>query len=151
GATLRLNGSLSGSVGLTKTGVGVLDFGGSVGNTYSGTTTVAAGTNTLNKTAGNCFNGPLVVGDNSGAVGSAVVQMLQATQIPTVDVTINSDGLFDLNDFAETVSDLTLDGGTARSGITGTSAALTVTGAIFVNGGDSTISGLLSVSTGTRN
>ncbi len=51
---MTFSGIINGSGPLTKTGAGTLQFSGSVAspNTYSGLTTVSAGTLDLNKTAG---------------------------------------------------------------------------------------------------
>ena len=50
GSTATLNSSVSGSSGLTLSGGGNLELGGSVSNTYTGNTTVNAGSLTLNMT-----------------------------------------------------------------------------------------------------
>ena len=52
-----LAGAISGTGGLTKTGTGVLMLGGSASNTYSGDTTVTAGTLDLGKTSGYAIPG----------------------------------------------------------------------------------------------
>ena len=52
-----LAGAISGTGGLTKTGAGVLMLGGSASNTYSGDTTVTAGTLDLGKTSGYAIPG----------------------------------------------------------------------------------------------
>src|SRR5262249_26997473 len=58
-------------VGILKLGGGTLEFGGSLPNTFTGTTTVRAGTLNLNKTPGlNAIAGPLVVGDDGGGTNA---------------------------------------------------------------------------------
>ena len=70
GGTLVINGAISGSgIGLTKTGGGELDLTGNstTANTYSGLTTVSAGTLGLGKAAStNAFGGDLLI--NGGTV-----------------------------------------------------------------------------------
>ena len=64
---LSMNGLISGAFDVTKIGGGTLTYGGTVQNTYSGTTTVAEGTLMLAKSAAvNALTGTLVVGNFSG-------------------------------------------------------------------------------------
>lgn len=69
GVDLRITGNISqesGGNGITKTGAGVLSLSGS--NTYSGTTTVSAGTLLVNNTSGSgTGSGPVTV-NNSGTL-----------------------------------------------------------------------------------
>jgi large repetitive protein len=71
------------------------------------------------------------------APNSAIVQLLASTlptsgQInPASAVTVNSDGLYDLNNFNQTDASLTINVGTTQTG----TGALTVTGALIINDG----------------
>ncbi len=113
---LSVDAALGGSGGLTKSGAGTLELGGTDANTYTGTTTVTGGTLLLNKTAVDAIVGALVVGD---AVGSDVVRLMQADQISdasTASLTMNKAGSFDLNGHADTVGGpVTFSGGTVYS------------------------------------
>ncbi len=69
--TLQINAQIANATGntnaLVKTGDGTLVLGGTMANTYTGTTYVNAGTLALNKTAGvNAIAGNIVVGDGRG-------------------------------------------------------------------------------------
>lgn len=114
---------------LTKVGSGTLVLSGTAVNTYAGATTVDAGTLELNKTAGqNAVAGQLNI--NPGAV----VRLRANDQIiDTSSVTTGSFSTFNLNNFSETIGDLTMNGGSVSTG-TGT---LTITGNILasVSGG----------------
>jgi autotransporter-associated beta strand protein len=63
---LAINSVIDGSAGLTKTGAGYLILGGSSSNTYTGTTTLLAGTTILQKTGGaTAINGNILIGDGT--------------------------------------------------------------------------------------
>ncbi len=67
--TLQINAQIANTSGnaLVKSGDGTLVLGGTMANTYTGTTYVNAGTLALNKTAGvNAIAGNIVVGDGRG-------------------------------------------------------------------------------------
>jgi autotransporter-associated beta strand protein len=102
---------------LTKAGAGTLRLSGTTNNTYTGPTTVSDGTLELNKTLGAvAFGGKLVVGDGAGPAGSAVARHLQSDNIPdTSTVTVNADGLYDLNGQSDTVGAVTVTGGTVKT------------------------------------
>ncbi|MCA9269335.1 MAG: autotransporter-associated beta strand repeat-containing protein, partial [Planctomycetales bacterium] len=132
------SGALSGPGALTKVGAGTMTLGGASSNTYTGATAVNDGTLLLSKSAGlNAIAGTTVnIGDGVGAAGSAVLQLGTSNQIiNTANLTIVSDGLFDLNGQSETVNSVT---GTA------TNAA----GAVDTGGGALTINGTLDVESG---
>jgi autotransporter-associated beta strand protein len=120
---LNLNGAVSASSpfdeSLTKVGTGTLLFGGGGSNTYSGTTTVDAGTLALAKTGGaTAVQGALVVGDDVGAPDSDVVQLAGNNQVGSA-VTVNSSGLLDLHGHSDVVLSLTLQGGDVRTATPG--------------------------------
>src|SRR5262249_56867027 len=109
---LSLANTKSGSVGLTKTGPGTLLFQGPGDNTYTGPTRVNAGTLQLNVGGFNAYGGVLIIGDGSGT-GSPTVRLLQPAETPfTQPVTVNLDGLLDLNNFSDSIWALTLQGST---------------------------------------
>jgi autotransporter-associated beta strand protein len=124
--SLTLDGSLSGSVGVTKAGLGTLLYqcpfsDNSGNNSYTGTTLVAGGTLQLNCSGYNAISGPLVIGDGTGA-GTPTVQYLQKDEMKYLSsVTINQSGLLDLNNYNEDLftASLTMSGGTISTG-TGT-------------------------------
>ena len=67
GSTLYLTGCTSDAENLTKIGSGNVELGGTIANTYSGTTFVDEGNLVLNKATGACaVAGPLVIGDLRG-------------------------------------------------------------------------------------
>jgi autotransporter-associated beta strand protein len=118
GTTLAANRSITESVGfssLTKVGGGTLILSGGTGfdNNYTGTTTVADGLVQLNKSGGAvAIPAGLIVGDGTGALQSAKVQWLANNQLaPSTSLTVNSDGLADLNGNQETATGLTMTGG----------------------------------------
>src|ERR1019366_7359492 len=75
---------------------------------------------------------------------------------PASAVTVNSDGLYDLNNFNQTDASLTINTGTAQTG----TGALTVTGALIIDdgaldvqtsGGSVTANGLVTMTGGSIN
>jgi autotransporter-associated beta strand protein len=142
---LYLDGTLSGSSGVTKTGGGVLVYQALGNNTYTGTTRVNDGYLQLNVDGAHAFEGPLVVGDGTGTT-TPTVQLLQSTEISSAAVTVNLNGTLDFNNFNDTFNSLTLQGGTVQSGtgtinmlsgltVLGSSAASLVSGNMHFNGG----------------
>jgi autotransporter-associated beta strand protein len=147
---VNVAGAITGSFGLTKTGDGTLTLSGAAANTYTGLTTVNAGTLLLNKSLANgAVLGNLTIGDG---IGSDVVRWMAAEQLWHGEgnmVSINSSGLMDLNGFSETIRDLNLTEGKVTTG-TGT---LTVMGTITSNASavsSSFISERLSLGSGMR-
>jgi autotransporter-associated beta strand protein len=114
GAELDLLGTVSGTAGLTVSGGGTLILGGTTVNSYSGTTTVNAGTLVLSK-ANNfvAVPGDVVVGDGTD---TALVQETASNEIAsTAVVSINALGTLDLNDNNNTISSLTFTGGSVTT------------------------------------
>ncbi|MGF1577918.1 MAG: Ig-like domain repeat protein [Gemmataceae bacterium] len=115
-----------GDFGITKVGAGGVEYRGDEPNEYLGLTQVNEGLLFLNKTIGIdptlgvAIQSDLIVGDD--ATGDATVALGMPHQIPdTANVTVNSDGTFDLDDLEEVITDLTILGGqgTTGSGATG--------------------------------
>ena len=143
---LYLLGTLSGSVGVTKTGAGVMIYQGLGNNTYTGTTRVNNGWLQLNVGGAHAIGGPLVVGDGTGTT-SPGVQWLQSIEIASSAVTVNLNGTLDLNNFNDLFNSLTLQGGTVQSGngtlsmfgdvtVLGSSVSSLVSGKLQFDGGE---------------
>jgi autotransporter-associated beta strand protein len=130
---ITLNSSLSGAGSMTKTGSGVLNLNGT--NTYTGGTTVNAGTLLVN---GSLATGPVSV-TNAGTLGG--------TGVISGAVTVNAGGTLAPGGFGmlAVVNNLTLAGGSTtamqvqHSPLTNTSVLilgnLTNGGTLFVSGG----------------
>jgi autotransporter-associated beta strand protein len=121
GVSLTLDGTLSGSVGVNKAGLGTLTLSGSSANTYGGLTTVNEGELDLNKTTGSAIPayGPgLVIGDG---IGTDTVRCLNNYQIWSIvtPTTINSSGVLDLNGHVDEAAPLSLNGGSITTGSAG--------------------------------
>ena len=109
---------------LTKAGAGTLALSGATGDTYTGTTSVQAGVLTTSHAMGVGIPGNVTIGTGTGAPGSATLRMLQSSELaPTSQVTIDEDGLLDLNGYGEAISGLAVNGGDVTLG----------TGALTVN------------------
>ena len=124
---LEVDGVVSGTSALTKSGPGTLTFGGTGNNTYTGPISVTAGTLVLNKTGNvgviNATSGDLSIGNagSSGASVDATVQLPNGAQQQTAygvtNVTIYPDGAFNLADNSNTaINNLTMTGGTVSLG-----------------------------------
>ncbi len=132
--------AITNSGAITKTGTGTLTFSGITANSSVGTLAINDGTVVLNKTAGtNAYagSGGITAGDGTGAAASAVLRLGASNQIADYAgiITVNSDGLFDLNNQSEAVNTIA---GTGRID-TGTAGALTV----GANSGSSSFGGSL--------
>ena len=138
-----------GARALTKNGSATLTLAGGSANTYTGLTTVNAGTLQLGKSSGNAIAGGLVIGDASG---SDTVRLLASNQISdTSAVTVRTGGLLDLNGFDDTIGALTIAGGSA---VTTGAGTLTLGGNVTYSGvittDPATLSGQLALGAATR-
>jgi autotransporter-associated beta strand protein len=114
--TIQFNGAVTGSAGVIKNGSGRMDLFGSTANTYIGQTKINDGLLQIAKSPGiPAVSSDLVIGDGVGAASSAVTRQFQNSQIPQ-QVTVNSDGLYDLNGFLEFISTLAVNGGNVTIG-----------------------------------
>jgi autotransporter-associated beta strand protein len=112
--------------GLNKIGAGTLQLGGSSANTYTGPTTVSAGTLVLNKTGG-----ASAVPGNLTINSTGTVRELSSNQIAdSSTVTVSTfPSTFDLNGQTDTIGQLTLGGGNVTIGAgTLTAGPVTMTG-----------------------
>ncbi|HEV8267357.1 MAG TPA: autotransporter-associated beta strand repeat-containing protein, partial [Thermoanaerobaculia bacterium] len=110
--SITIAGAIGGNGGIEHTALltsGTLSLTGH--NSYSGTTSVIHGTLTLDSLTGGAIPGPSIIGDGSGAAGSAVVKLLRGSQIDGNLVTIAPDGLLDLNGSSEAFGGLVSIGG----------------------------------------
>lgn len=115
---LTLSDAITGSHGLAKTGSNILFLDGTASNTYTGLTHLAGGTLALAKAGG----ATAVTGDLRISTGT--LRLDQANQITdTANVTLNG-GSFNFNGKSETISSLTVNGGSSVS--TGTSGTMSV-------------------------
>ena len=140
-----LSGSVSGGGSVVKFGDDTVRMEGA-GNTYSGLTTVEEGTLILAKSSGNSVPSGLIIGGNSASDPSATVQQQASAEI-LGSVTINRMGTYDMNGYSEAIVSLNLNGG---ADFDSGSATLTITGNVTVDGGVSTIDGLLSLYSGNH-
>ena len=136
----------SGVVGLNKLGTGTITLAGASANTFTGLTTVSAGTLALGKTAGvNAIGSNVIVGDGSG---TDTLKLINSNQIPDAgNVTFFTGGVLDLNGQSETINGLasnTAGDGTVTSGVAG--AATLGVGSSNAN---STFGGLIQDGSGT--
>jgi len=118
--SLELGGIISGAGGITFSGAGDLILSGSANNVYTGPTVVQDGRLLMDKTSPYWAvgYGSLTVGDSSGAEESAIARELGSYQLASIPITVNEDGLLDLNNFSDTVGNsLTLNGGDVETGI----------------------------------
>lgn len=141
----------SGDTGsFVKDGTGTVTFTGDR-NYYTGSTTVKNGTlilDTLNSYNDQTILGNLTIGDGIGAAGSATVLYGSGNAnnkiADTSTVTINADGLLDLNGKRDTIGALVMNGGRIDTRNTlGSQGILTLAGSVTVgaNTGTSTIDG----------
>lgn len=150
-----------GNVVINMTGGGYVHYYGNA-NSYTGSTTVQAGTLILdtitnagaphdpNTASFHAINGALIIGDGTGAANSAVVQLGSggsANEIiaHTSAVTLFQDGLFNVNNQAQTIDALTFNGGNVTLGF----GTLYLNNDVTVNasaGNTATISGAGSLS-----
>ena len=146
---IRLGAFIGGTGGLTKNGTGTLRLDGSIDNTYSGTTRVNAGVMELAKSGllyATAIPGALIIGDGSS---SAEVRLHGPGEIAdSATITVNANGILNLNNYNETVASLTLQGGSVTTG----TGRLTLNGDVTVlpSAAEAAIYGNLAFSGGLR-
>ena len=109
GGTLSLSGAISGaSFGVNKEGDGTLRYEGSIANTYSGTTTINAGTMQLAKSDD-------VIAANGSVIVGATLEVHGNNQFWVgADVTVNEGSTFNVGTHVEHISNLNLQGSTVQ-------------------------------------
>ncbi len=142
--------------GFTKNGTGTVTFYGDR-NFYTGTTTVNDGTlvlDTSNSFTDETIRGNLVIGDGTGAADSATVIYgtgLANNKIAnTSAVTINSDGVLNLNSKDDTIDSFTLSGGHITTGTGVLTLAGNITTTANAAARTAVIDGVLDLGSSTR-
>ena len=139
GNTLTLNATIGGGGNpLIKRGAGELIYSGSADNGNTQPVSVNAGKLTLNKTGTNrSIRGALTIDDlsNYDDIGGGIVQYGAGGSTNQIDdgvsIVINAPGSLDLAGVSDTISALTINGGTVTTG----AGTLTVNGALTITGG----------------
>jgi autotransporter-associated beta strand protein len=138
GGSVTFSGVLSGAGAYTTQGAGTITFSGASANTYTGATTVNAGTLVLNKTAG-----LIAIPTNTTIAAGATIRTDAANQWGTGTpplVTINGNGILNLNNNNQRIA---LASASATASVTLGSATLDIN-----NTGTDTYAGVISGSGG---
>jgi autotransporter-associated beta strand protein len=133
---------LTRAFGVTKLGTGTVEYAGATSNDYTGLTQINEGLLRLNKTGGaQAIIGDLSIGNVPTPLpvppppppaADAFVRWQQPDQVAdSATVTVNPDGVLDLNGLAETMARLRILDGLAMTGAGGAMAA----GALDMTGG----------------
>ncbi|HPC62212.1 MAG TPA: autotransporter-associated beta strand repeat-containing protein, partial [Verrucomicrobiota bacterium] len=146
---LRILGSLNGSGGFTQFGQGTVYLEGVSANGYTGPTWVQSGRLLLAQTVTPTIPGSgLTIGDGLGDPATAVVRELASFQIGSIPLTLNNDGLLDLNGFNDTLGlEINFNGGDIQTA-SGTLSLLNGN-TLRVNADGSSIYGNLNVGAST--
>jgi autotransporter-associated beta strand protein len=142
---LTLSGQVTGTGGFDKIGTGTMALAGTASNDFQGTAFPREGPLELGKASGTAIPGPLQV----GSATVAVVKLTASNQIAdTSAVTINPNGVLDLNGLVDAIGPLAMSGGRITTGI----GTLTLLGDVTVNGNPvaSQVNGNLSLGGATR-
>jgi autotransporter-associated beta strand protein len=127
------------SNGFTKTGAGTLTIGGTNANTYSGLTTLSAGTLLFNKTAGLNVSG----GDILASAGTLL--LANSNQMSDSSALTNAGGTVNFGGFTDTIGSFVQSGGTFTNGTLTASTYALQGGTVAGNLG----AGTATVTTGT--
>ncbi len=127
---------------LTKAGAGAMSISGTTGNTYTGDTIVQTGILATSHASGVGIPANVTIGTGAGGPSSATLRLDQSSELPSnSNITVQQDGLFDVNANTQTVGALTVHGGAVKIG----TGALTAGGTVGMTGGsiDSAATGRL--------
>jgi len=125
-------GNVGSSLSLSKSGSGTLVLSAGSDYSYTGATTVNAGTLAVNSLSSNGFKSTNITINNGGTVRLDAADKV----VDTAAITVNAGGTLDMNGFSETIAKLQGSGN-----VTSTAAASTL---ILKNGGSYTFSGVIS-------
>jgi len=112
--TADIEVALTGAGAFVKNGPGTLELSGLLPNTYTGGSFINDGVVLLNRGGSDStLIGPvIVIGDGIGAANSAETRNLQGFEIAdNANVTVNADGLLNLNGFFDDFTSLSVNGG----------------------------------------
>jgi fibronectin-binding autotransporter adhesin len=141
----------TGTLALTKAGLGTLTLSGSTSNTHTGLTTVTAGTLVLAKSGGTALGGALTIGSTAASTtGNATVRLQGDGQMTvlttdTNNLTVNAGGTLDMNGHTLTVNTLVSFFGSTVTGL-GT-LVINRTGGTIGFAGVNTIDSTLQITT----
>ncbi len=141
-ATL-IDASIQGSGGLTKNGLGDLELTGLAANTFTGTTTVNAGSLTLQKNEGTyAIPGSLNIGDGVGtAIDSVISTSNQIATSATVSV-FSTGAWYMIATEGETITNLNI----VSTGVAGGGLVAIDNGTLYVNGNVNMTGGAVTTS-----
>lgn len=151
GARLDIDAAISGGSGLTFSGGGTLSLGGTDNNSYTGGTTVNAGTLLLSKTVSGTVAIPAGTFTIGNGVGTDLAQFQNSgNQIDdAANIVVNGTAAtLDLNGFSDSIGGLTMTAGSVTTG----AGTLTLGGNVTTNSAAATasISGNLNLGGATR-
>lgn len=128
-ASATIESVLNGTAGLNKSGAGTLTLAGGSANTFTGVTTVSAGTLTLNKTAGvTAVTGNILV--NGGTL-----TLLANNQVADNSDLVISSGTVTFGGRTETIKSISMTGGTFSTGNSGgATSVVTVSNGVSIGG-----------------
>ncbi len=123
-----ITAALAGNQGFTKTGDGTLVLGGNTINEYTGTTTITAGTLRMEKSGGaSAVNGDIIIDGGTLRWGGS-------NQVAnTASITLNSGTLY-VGGQADTIGNLTLNGGTNNGGSASNGGTFTIADTLTITG-----------------
>ena len=142
---LNISNSISDGISassLTKAGAGAMSITGAAANTYTGDTFVQTGILATAHSIGVGIPANVTIGTGAGGPSSATLRLDQSSELASSgNVTVQQDGLFNVNAFTQAVGALTVHGGAVSIG----AGTLTALGAVAMSGGsiDSTPTGRL--------
>jgi autotransporter-associated beta strand protein len=153
GGNLVIDGVISGTGPLSKTGPGTLRLAGNSANAFTGGLLAREGLVLLAKTTGNAVPGILTIGEGETDGATATARHLGSSQVGAT-VTVNPGSLYDLNGHDEACSHVVLNGG--GDVVTGTGqlfigSSLTANAGALPFGSTSTIDGQLTFGDGGVN
>ncbi len=148
GGELDLGGGLSGTAGLTITGGGTLGMLGATSNSYTGATTVDAGTLEVDKFDTHSDSSSTAIPGDLTISGGTVVLGAADQIASTSSVTISSNNGLQMAGYDDTIGSLTLENVSLDTG----TATLTLTGGLSndASSTQTTLAGNLGLAAGTH-